>query len=238
MRHGNHRRSGPKADWVYRPNKWSNVDLGNEEAFQSGTYYTVMNVTTGAEGATAQVLYDSASSMGWRQSPDLDIASGQPQQFTISPSARPDSAMRGPLIHGCEIGVYVHVEPSVWSGNIFYYMGLRIIVARQDPDTGLALLEPGYSMWQNQVGDAMGEPAMFANGRENCWERRIFKNRKTNETAVDDFWHHRFLPFKRRLNAHEGLFLYMELHPNGLGLTGNNYVSLWCRTLVTDTNRT
>jgi len=88
-------------------------------------------------------------------------------------------------------------------------------------------------MWQNFGGVQSTEPATYANGRQNCWEARIFRTRKTTDVALDTVFN--FRPrFKRRLDADEGLFLFMELHPNSLEA---NLINPWCRTLVTDTTR-
>lgn len=234
-----------KADWVYRPRKYYLEDfeassqggsiavLTYEPAF-SGTYYNPMNMGSGAANATAQVLYDSARYTSSRDAVDL-AADDQPVRYKIASSARPDMNRRGALIHGCEIGVYVHVG-SQWLSASHLFLGMRIIVAPQEWD-GRAQLDLGYSMWQNATPGEMFEPAVLANGRSNCWEQRFFRTRKTEDTELDVFIHHRFVPFKRRLAWDEGLFLYLEAHPNSIPLEGNDIINLWCRTLVTDYNR-
>jgi len=229
-----------KADWVYRGNKYNiSEDASEVESPESGTYYAPINLAVGSDGATAQVLYDSSDYIGGRYGIARSVSSGADIAFGVGAGARPDSHVKGPLIHGCEIGVYVHVGPSAWTGTVFYYLALRVIVARQDPITGQAILDPGYAMWQDYTGAGLTtQPSEYANGRENCWERRIFKSRRTTDVEVDDFYHHSFVRARRRLASHEGLFLYMELHPAGLGLSGSNFINLWCRTLVTDHDRT
>lgn len=235
-----------KADWVYRPRKYFLDDyaassaggtvgpLTVEDNGFSGTYYNLINLSSGAANATAQVLYDSSRYTSGRVGMDIGQDT-QPHRYLVPSEARPDMNRRGALIHGCEIGVYVHVG-SQWLSASHIFLGLRIIVATQDYD-GRAQLDPGYNMFQASSGGEMFEPAVFANGRSNCWEQRFFRTRKTEDTELDLFIHHRFIPFKRRLEWDEGLFLYIEGHPNSLSLEGNDFINLWCRTLVTDHNR-
>lgn len=237
-----------RADWVYRSRKYflddnpfedENENVGvvhNEQSF-SGSYYNPINVAPGSENATAQVLYDSTAYTGSRIALDLEETGGNPYRMNIGAEARPDMNKRGALIHGCEIGVYMHAENTTWTNVAFVALGLRIIVAPQDWD-GRAQLDPGYAMWQPfSTGGQPFEPSVYANGRGNCWEQRFFRIRKTDDTSYDGFIHHRFVRFKRRLEQNEGLFLYIELHPNSVSFMGNNFLNLWCRTLVTDHNR-
>lgn len=225
-----HRRSGSaRADWVYRGYKFMLDEQGTQETLLSGTYYNPISMAAGDQ--TGQVLYDSTNYINSRRASDLDSVSGSPVWMAVPAPARPDQVGRGPLIHGVELGIYGRVEDAFWSGNAVCYLGWRIVVAPQDPTTGRMFIDPGYSMWQNFTGFETGEPVFWANGRSNCAEGRFFRTRKTTDVRMEFFIHRPFIRFKRRLNADEGLYLYLEVHPNSTGISP---VNLWCRTLVTD----
>jgi len=242
VKRGHKRRQ--KVDWVYRARKYTlaeewdtgTPDPQNNETVMSGTYYNPINLSAGSEGATAQVLYDSKEYINQKLAVDLNPLTGLPARFVVGPEARPDDHSRGALIHGCEIGIYMFIQGSSWVTTGAVHLGWRIIVARQDRADGRALLDPGYGMWQPSGGggDETSEPAVFANGRLNCYEERFFRPRRSDDTQMNYMIHRRFIPFKRRLDPSEGLFLYLELHPNSNAFTSNNFVNLWCRTLVTD----
>lgn len=242
MARGRRRGSGRmRADWVYRSDAYRFDDPTEDTPDANGTYYTPFNIGAGQSNATAQVLYDSAMFVGGRFAYTQDAASGDLIRAAIGPEARPDSDFRGPLIHGCDIGIYYHIERSSWSvvGNSHLFFGARIVVARQDAATGQMTVDPTYSMWSNTTGEQPAEPSIHANGRQNCWEHRHYHSAKNSDDASYIDRQINFRPrFKRRLEAFEALFLYIELHPNSTALEGANFMNLWCRTLVTDTNRT
>lgn len=225
-----------RADWVYRGNKFllgGDVSINEEEA-QSGTYYApfALPVATPGNpyvGATGQVLYDSGNYMGGRYGQDREPATGEPRLYGINPEARPDSPMNGPLIHGCDL--HIHIYNSSWVGMSRLYLGLRIIVAEQDPESGQALLHAAYSMWQD-VGGLNAQPAVWANGRQNCWEDRITRVFRSSDGEDLSLMYSRRVRFKRRLEANEGLFLYFETHPSGNAV---GLINPFCRTLVSDT---
>lgn len=227
-----------RADWVYRGGKYllAGDIVNDEEERESGTYYapfTLASSSSGvpSEGATAQVLYDSEEYMGSRYAPGQVPASGQWNNYAINAQARPDAVEGGPLIHAVDVNF--HVFNSTWATGWVLYLGVRVIVAQQDPLTGLALLDPAYSMWQDVAG-LTAQPATWANGRDNCWEDRITKVFRTSDGGQLAFYYKARPRFKRRLKADEGLFLYFETHPSSgdIGL-----INPFCRTLVTDTRR-
>jgi len=232
------RKSSGSADWVYRAGKYEDADPATQEPALSGTYYNPITLGVGPENATAQVLYDSAQYTSSRLAINFDDAIGGPARFVIGGEARPDQNRKGALIHGVEVGIYMHIDATGWtSASSHLFLAARIVVARQDPDTGQALMDPSYEMWGNFTGWQSDEPSVYANGRQNCWETRFFKTRQTADTAVNAFIHRPFVKVRRRLEEHEGLFLYLELHSNSAALTGTSFLNLWCRTLVTDNNR-
>lgn len=221
-----------QADWVYRGNKFLlSGDLTvEEEENLSGTYYSPFQMVVGLAGRTAQVLYDSAAYMGGRYGQGRETASGLQMSYAIPPSARPDTPLGGALIHAVDMTVNFLLLGSTWVAGAKFYMGWRIICAEQDPETGQLLLHPSYSMWQD-VGGLNAQPSTWANGRQNCAEGRIWRDfNNTNDTNINMVVS-KFLRFKRRLAENEGLFLYLELHPNSV----ISAVFPWCRTLVTDT---
>lgn len=221
-----------QADWVYRGMKFRlGGDLGDEEeATPSGTYYSPFNMTAGQGGQTAQVLYDSAAYMGGRYGQGIDPASGDPMAYAINPQARPDTPLGGALIHGVDMTLNLWINAG-WVTTAHVYLGWRIVVAEQDPYTGQMLIHPLYSMWVDMAG-LNAQPAVWANGRQNCAEGRLWRDFNQNADVQPNFVIERRLRFKRRLQEDEALFLYLELHPSSLGLT---LVNPWCRTLVTDT---
>lgn len=229
------RSASGRADWVYRGTKfWLGGNLlQDEEDAESGTYYapfTLNHADPGepSTGATAQVLYDSAAYMGGRYGSEFRVASAEYQAFAINPEARPEGARGGALIHGVDVNI--HLFNSTWSENQRIFMGMRIITCLQDRTTGRALLEPAYSMWQDVLG-LNGQPATWANGRQNCWEDRLTIVRRSGDGGEYAMMYKKRVRFKRRLEEDEGLFLYLELHPssNDIGL-----INPFCRTLVTD----
>lgn len=222
-----------QADWVYRGNKFllsGDLSLEEEPNF-SGTYYapfTMLGAAPGVPSPTGQVLYDSADYMGGRYGQDRDPASGEPRAYAIPPVARPDRTFGGALIHAVDL--QMHLFLSAWASPQNLYLGWRIVVCEQDTETGQMLVHPQYSMWQD-MGGLNAQPATWANGRQNCAEGRIIKTYGGNDGVSISIWYTRFLRFKRRLQANEGLFLYLELHPNSVAV---GLINPFCRTLVTD----
>jgi len=227
------RRGRPRADWVYRGFKYGLADPTLQEPFLSGTYYNPVSLAVGTAGANAQVLYDSRRYTNNHPVQAFDVA-GNEARFNVASPARPDEQHRGALILGVDVLVNFHYTETTWTATSTCYAGLRIIVAPQDPEDGVALLPPNYSMWAQGPSEAH-TLAHFANGRQNCWEHRMFKSGKTDENGMDLQVRQR-VRFKRRLEQEEGLFLLTELHANSSPITGSgNFVNYWCRTLVSDT---
>lgn len=220
-----------RADWVYRGDQYRLDDPSSVEPAFSGSYYSPITLAVGS--STAQVLYDSNDYIGSRYG-GVQVIGGANRRMSVGSEARPDRAMGGPLIHGVDVHANVRVNDSAWTTNLTMYLAMRIVVAEQDPETGRMVADVNYSMWSNISGFQSGEPAVWANGRQNCWETRIVRSRRTTDVALDMFIDRR-VRFKRRLDSQEGLFLYLETHTASVNL---NLVNLWCRTLVTDVGKT
>jgi len=238
------RRTRGGVDWVYRGDRWAMrtggdhgdaVAADQEEPLVSGTYASVIPGILNDE-RLAQVLVDSdRNARAAALAGIITPATGLPDMAMINPAANPDEQSEGPLIHGCDIEMYVYVGTGDWQANVSWYMGMRIIVAEQDPYDGTAMLHTNYHMWGQVSGvdTITSNPAEYANGRQSCWETRVYRDRqRTNEQLAAHVV--RFRPrFKRRLAHDEGLFLYLEPHPNSVTL---EFIQLFCRTLVSKRN--
>lgn len=223
-------RRRPASDWVYRGWLWELEDPTAQESFLSGTYYNPITVAAGQPGATALVLVDSHNRSQQRLMSGPDGA-GVPIKLSLGAPSQPDQPARGVLIRGCDLHVHLFQAASSWFGTANVHIGLRIVVADQDAETGAMLQHPDYSMWENVGGLQESGPDYFANGRQNCWEERFHYVPRTGSdnanalaTAIK-----RKIRFKRRLDDTEGLFLWIELHPSSLNL---DLVNPFCRTLV------
>lgn len=214
------RRSGPAADWVYRANRWALDDPTVEETPLSGTYGPAIGLSSGPAGLTGQVLYDSDDVMRYSS---VDVGG---RYFNVDAAARTPGTSKGALIHGVEGRLCW--RPSTWAVGSLVWLGIRIVVADQDADTGQAQLDVDYSLWDNVGGLGTTTIARFANGRQNCFEKRVFEQFNENSTRMDTYFYARF---KRRLQKQEGLFLLLETHALSVNLTS---MSMYCRTLVTD----
>jgi len=227
-------------DWVYRHDRFyavtgvessDGISVDQEEFVQSGTYGTALGTVTNDE-RLALVLVDSA-----RNARDAALASavtpasGTVELNFINPAASPDKSERGYLIHGVDVHVYMFQDTSTWSSTAHNYMACRVIIAEQDPFTGQALLHTNYHMWTEVAGiDSLtSNVAEYANGRQNCWETRVYNDRNQTNEQVSTTVIRARPRFKRRLNYEEGLFLYLEPHPNN---TSIDVLNTWCRTLV------
>ncbi|MDG0902519.1 hypothetical protein P6U18_21430 [Pseudomonas sp. L01] len=220
------RRSGGRADWVYRGDRYFITDTGSQEANPSGTYGTVITLNSGPANQTAQVLYDSDRTAA--RIAGNDTATDVP--WIIPQASRPDGVGGGALIHAVEL--FIRYSASTWALGSEINFGWRIIVADQDAELGVAQLDAGYSMWQNVLGGAFTQEAVHANGRQNCAEGRKCNAFSDNGNM---FTIHKMVKFKRRLQTQEGLFLFME---TAAGSQNLNRLDLYCRTLVTDVSPT
>jgi len=217
------RRSGGKADYVYRGVRWRLDDYTTPESGNSGTYGTGIAQSAGQGNSTAQVLYDS--DLLFHNIGAIDSATAA--WLTMDNAARPEGTDKGALIHGVDLSL--RFTPSSWAlGNNFEW-GWRIIVADQDRDTGQAQVDVDYGMWTNIGGLATTSPGNFANGRQNCAEGRVFRRFSDGDAGV--VYMRKFVRFKRRLQPQEGLFLYLEGSPFSVNA---GLIYMFCRTLVTD----
>lgn len=225
------RRARLASDWVYRGFLWDLVNPTDQEPFLSGTYYSPIQIAAGQAGATALVLVDSHARKEARVVQGQD-ASGVDLRFAVGAPATPQQPSRGPLIRGVDMHCHLFQANTGWFGTAEIHLGLRIVVAVQDPETGAMLQHPDYGMWTNVGGTQATGIDYFADGRQNCWEERFHYapriGTSTNTvplvTAIK-----RKIRFRRRLDDNEGLFLWCELHPSSLNL---QLFNPFCRTLV------
>lgn len=212
------RRSAGRADWVYRGNRWSLTDQTVEETASSGTYGPAIALPVNT--LTGQVLYDSDAVMRY-----TSVDQGG-RYFNVDASARTPGTSKGALIHGVEVNLCY--RPTTWALGSLVWLCARIVVADQNAEDGRAELDVDYDLWTNVGGVATTTIGRFANGRQNCHERRWFEQFQENSTRFDIRYYARF---KRRLQPQEGLFLLLQTHPLSVNLTS---MSMYCRTLVTD----
>jgi len=224
------RRRKPASDWVYRGWLWELDDPTSQEVFLSGSYYNPIQVAAGQPGATALVLVDSHNRAQQRLMSGPDGA-GTPIKYSLGAPSQPDRPARGPLVRGCDLHLHLY-HTSGWFGNAQMHLGVRIIVADQDAETGAMLQHPDYSMWANIGGLQESGPDYFANGRQNCWEERwhFMAPQPSSTTTIPlSIGLKRRPRFKRRLDDTEGLFLWVELHQNSQNL---GLFNPFCRTLI------
>lgn len=226
------RRGRTSADWVYRGFLFELEDPTQQEPFLSGTYYNPMSLVSGQAGAAALVLVDSHNYAQSRFGQASDGA-GTPLQYKIAAPAFPDEQGVGPLIHAVDFNCHLYQSTASWYGASRLHIGFRIIVAKQDQETGAAMMHPQYSMWTNNIGNQSGDPSYFANGRQNCWEMRRSYTPRTVATNANPLatWMKAFVRFKRRLAIDEGLFLWVEAHDDTTPST-IDLLNPWCRTLI------
>lgn len=207
------RSSRPKADWVYRANVRAAAPLVGADAL--GTYEpAVRNINSGHQEGNAIVLYDSHNYVAG--------AVRTPSALGVLPNA---GRAEGSKATALRVEGQMYLEPSTWAVGNIMAAGMRIFVAEQDIASGLCLLDPDYSMWENTVTT---QPADFANNyRMNMREVRFFQGFDTN----DVLWSIRFgWRGRMRLQANEALWLWLELE----GTSVNGRYQSWFRTLIQD----
>lgn len=218
---------------MYRSYKWESRDPTVQEPFLSGTYYNPVQITAGYEGANALVLVDSHEYSSARHALDYNAA-GTLIRYVLGTPATPESPAKGVLVKAVDVNCHIYQPGTAWFGTAILHLGMRIVVAAQDPETGAMLQQPFYSMWENAGGDQATGPDMWANGRQNCWEFRksyIPMSAGNANTPALATWVRARARFRRRLEANEALFLWVELHPSSNPGTLNLF-NPFCRTLV------
>jgi len=238
-RRGGNRGGG--VDWVYRGDSWAMVVGGDhvdsvsgstEGPFSDGTYGSVVNSVLNDE-RLGLVLIDSDRHRQITLGSTVTPSTGTVDMVMRNPAANPESPKDGPLVHGSDIEIYMYLGTDVWSTSPpTVYLGLRIIIAEQDPYDGTPMVHTNYHMW-GQVGgldSVNSNPAEYANGRQNCWESRWYHERKQTNVQIGSSVFRARPRFKRRLAYDEGLFLYIEPHPNSETI---GFIQTFCRSLVT-----
>lgn len=211
------RRGRTPLDWVYRGREY-NLETGVVMATATGTYSSIqLGISVGEANALTQVLVDSHNYMtrpgGW------DAAAGVTK---ITPNAARQQveslAIRG-------VDVRIAWQPSAWAVNNVAWCAWRVIIAEQDMATGAAILDAQYSMFGAPTGVPNDDIVSFANGRQNVAEGYLYRGFGDNGAAWQQ---QRMVRTKRRLEANEGLFLYLEADQSSV----NMRAYLRCRTLV------
>lgn len=211
------RRARTPLDWVYRGREY-NIETGVVMAVATGTYMSgQLAVSTGEANALTQVLVDSHNYMtrpgGW------DAAAGVTK---ITPNAARQQ-VESLLIRG--VDVWIGWSPSSWAIGNEAQAGWRVIIAEQDMASGAAILDAQYSMFGVPTGTPNDDVASFANGRQMVAEGYMYRTFGDNGAGWPQA---RRVRTRRRLEANEGLFLYLEAANSSV----NMRTYLRCRSLV------
>lgn len=204
----------PKADWVYRSDAYRS-DGGSDD---DGTYdRNPVTIATGISASDALVLYDSKRYM----SQGLRGSTYVPTYYL--PSAARSEGQRPRILR---TQGHLRLTTSVWAVGSLLSFGFRIAVFEQDMLTGAALADANYGMFQ---GGGNTQAADWANHRrQNLFERRFYR---AFSSDIPNVWNVFFnVPLRVRLDAGEGLFLYLETDASAV----STIVTTWCRTLVVD----
>lgn len=199
-----------RGDWVYRDQVIDDNGVGASD----GTWSPVIFAqTSGQANRRGFVLYDSQNFL--RQ------MAGSGAVDRLSNAARAEG--KRPLM--LEVDGHVYMEPTVWAvGNIIAW-GLRILIDEQDPSAGGLVQAAAYSMWAN-VG--VQSSAFYANQPNWIAEKRIYKVFNASQDSHRDFtWN---VKFRRRLQAHQALWIYSE----GESTSVNTRLQFYMRTRVVD----
>lgn len=207
-------RSGPKADWVYRPNL---RDEAGSLIDDLGTYDPVVQTLLAADpNANAAVLYDSHN----RQ---MNTVTFGAVPFQFPRMARAEGG-RAKIIR--VQGQHI-VTPSTWALGSTYRLGIRFGIFEQDPASGAFLIDPSYGLWV-AAGDVQLGAAAWANDRK--WQHEM---RYGTAFSPDrpQMWNFRFnFSVNRRLMPNECYGMFYST----FGGSVTTIHQMWYRTLVAD----
>lgn len=213
-----------RGDWVYRPSGEFSSTLGS----YNGSVYLTLNsnsVGTGTINSDVIVLYDSEDYISRLTAESLPNAVTDALPAAARADGRRASVMRVQ-------GTCIWTPTTGWASGASYMWGYRLIWAEQDVDTGGALLDALYSMWEPEVGGAVphSQVAMFANDKTlNMREVRravgfpVDMPQKLFTEVIN--WK---VPLRRAPGSKFALFMYLEAPANGLlALTTTNSRQIW-----------
>lgn len=207
-----------KADWVYRGNVF---DVAGGLIEDLGTYAPqTTTLTAGVGSAFGKVLYDSHNyikSAQIAQTPNL-------AEFFMPSAARAEGS-RAKILR---VQGVIMARPTTWTIGSFIRIGFRFGFFEQDADSGVALVDPLYSMF-NAAGLSDQQPARWANDRAWQHERRFLAAFATGNEMTTWTWRFNF-PVNRSLRPDQGYFVYIETEGGSATLN----VQRWLRTLVVD----
>jgi len=182
--------------------------------------YTPIATSLVSPDAVGLILYDSTNYMRRM------THGGAGAVGALSAAARAEGKRaKAMMSHGI-----IDIITSDWTTNSRIVFGWRIGVFKQDPDTGLVQVDPGYSMWRN-IGET--NPAYWANIRRNrLAEGRFFRAFNDGQNTGGEFQ----VPvmWKGRsgvsLDSDECLALYLEIDEDSV----NMRLFTWVRSLIAD----
>lgn len=209
------RTSGPKTDWVYRGHEWDQE--GSTIGVFNGTYgETTRSLNAGLANVQVPILVDSQN---YLTQSTQGAGSGTPA--FISRAARPEG--RRTIVR--EVQGQIVLEPNAWALGSHLRMGWRICALEQDPQSGLAAVDAGLSMWANGAVAAF-DVSIWANMRAyTLAEGRFFQTFSDNSSmfVLKPTWKGRWA-----LQEQHALYFWLEAPLNSVNMIYNT----WARTRV------
>jgi len=217
------RQSNRRFDWVYRGYEYT--EDGERQDFALPSYAGAeFTIATGVNAARGLVLYDSQA----HQTQQMQHNTALAVWTSLPKAARAEG--RQALIKA--VDGELHVRPSAWAvGNLMLW-AWAIIIAEQDPETGIMLLPPTWSLWDagallpfTDISIARNEKKILATG--DFWKAFTTNN---SSWSLRPRWSSNR---GRLLRPEEGLFLYLEGAARSMSYS-NLIVTPRMRTLVAD----
>lgn len=216
-------KSTRRFDWVYRGYEYD--PAGDRSTSPPPSWSTnEMTIVTGVPTSEALVLYDSQQHM----SQQMQLRSALGAFMTLPKAARSEG--RQPLVKRVEGELLT--RPSAWAvGNLILW-AWAIMIAEQDPETGLILLPTTWSLLDAAAGlpfqdtsIARNERTILASGVH--W--RAFNSNSTSWTLKPSWSSER----GRLLAPEQGLFLFLEASSRSVSYS-NMVVCPRMRSLIAD----
>lgn len=216
-------RKRTRADWVYRPSLYID-DEGAVQLVNLGSYLgdRQVGLTPGINGVQTLILYDGTDFLA--ESTRASISQTGIQQGVLTRAARAEGKEATVLaVQGS-----IRVVPNGWAAGTRFDLGFRLGWFEQDDLSGLASVDPDYTMWDTGA-TTFETPAVMADQKTaniRTWRIHRGFNDTEGTIQVNIFWKGR----RRSPSSKHGLMLWCETAPGSLTL--NLMPNL--RTLVVD----
>lgn len=217
------RKSTRRFDWVYRGYEYA-ID-GDRQAVNlpswAGAEFTI---ATGVVAARGLVLYDSQA----HQTQQMQLSAALATFTSLPKAGRAEG--RNALIKA--VDGELHVRPSAWAIGNFFLWSWAIMIAEQDPESGIILLPPTWSLWDAGALLPTGDVSIARNEKRILAQGDFWKAYNTNNSSwtIRPRWSS---SRGRLLRPEEGLFLYLEGAARSSNYS-NLVVTPRMRTLVAD----